>query len=112
MVCSCVTHFRCEEILWVSDGNEESGIFEKELTAMHHKVQVIINKEQREMAFLLPFMPHDFWLAKTPTLTWNALEENKGLIVSKMETAARAQAPVPASVFFRLPLLMAGALSL
>eukprot|EP00435_Cladocopium_sp_Y103_P029738 s36_g7.t1 len=52
------------EILLVSDGNDQQGIFERELKAMHQKVQVIVN------------------------------EENKGLIVTKMETAARATAPV------------------
>lgn len=55
---------RIEEILLVSDGNDQRGIFERELKAMHQKVQVIVN------------------------------EENKGLIVTKMETAARATAPV------------------
>ncbi|CAL1126820.1 unnamed protein product [Cladocopium goreaui] len=55
---------RIEEILLVSDGNDQQGIFERELKAMHQKVQVIVN------------------------------EENKGLIVTKMETAARATAPV------------------
>ncbi|CAK9108478.1 unnamed protein product [Durusdinium trenchii] len=52
------------EIICVSDGNEEASIFEKELKAMHPKVQVIINKE------------------------------NKGLIVTKMEAAARAKGAV------------------
>ncbi|CAJ1365767.1 unnamed protein product [Effrenium voratum] len=53
-----------KEILWVSDGNAPEKIFEKELTALHPKVQVIVN------------------------------QENKGLIVTKMETAARAQGTV------------------
>ena len=33
-----------EEILWVSDGNAPEKIFEKELTALHPKVQVIVNQ--------------------------------------------------------------------
>lgn len=34
-----------EEILCVSDGNEDQGVFEEELKEIHPKVQVIVNKE-------------------------------------------------------------------
>lgn len=53
-----------KEIMWISDGNGPAQIFREELLAMHPKVTVHVN------------------------------EENKGLIVTKMQAAARAQGSI------------------
>lgn len=53
-----------KEIMWVSDGNGPEQIFRKELEAKHPKVSVHVN------------------------------DDNKGLIVTKMEAAARASGSV------------------
>lgn len=45
MACRITLGCVWQEIICVSDGNEEASIFEKELKAMHPKVQVIINKD-------------------------------------------------------------------
>lgn len=53
-----------KEIMWISDGNGPAQIFREELLAMHPKVSVHVNVE------------------------------NKGLIVTKMEAAARAKGSI------------------